>query len=122
MPRAKGGSKTRKRRNRILKQAKGFRGAKSRLIRNATEAVKRSMRYATQHRKLKKRDFRALWVSRLSAAAKEAGTSYSVVINKLKKANVTVNRKMLSEIAIHNPAAFSTLLKSVGAVASPVKS
>lgn len=114
MPRAKGGSKTRQRRNKVLKQAKGFRGAKSRLIRNATEAVKRGMRFATRHRKLRKREFRALWVSRLSAAAESCGVSYSKMMGKLKAANVSVNRKMLSELAIHNPAAFSSLLKSVG--------
>ena len=113
MPRAKGGPKTRQRRNKILKAAKGFRGAKSRLIRNATEAVKRGMRYATRHRKLKKRDFRKLWIARLGAAAKEHGLSYSELMGKLIKANVAINRKMLSEVALHNPEAFAKVVESV---------
>lgn len=113
MPRAKGGSKTRKRRNRILKQASGYRGGRSRLIRTATEAVKRGMRYATRHRKLKKRDFRKLWIARIGAAAKENGTSYAVLMGKLIKANIGLNRKMLSELAVHNPQAFSKVVESV---------
>lgn len=113
MPRAKGGFKTRRRRNRILKSAGGYRGAKSRLIRQATEAVKRGMRYATRHRKLRKREFRNLWVTRIGAAAKEHGTSYSQLIGKLVKAKIAVNRKMLSEIAIHNPKAFSRIVEAV---------
>jgi large subunit ribosomal protein L20 len=113
MPRAKGGFKTRRRRNRILKQAKGFRGAKSRLIRNATETVKRGMRYATEHRKLKKREFRALWVVRVGSAAKQHGLSYSQLIGKLTKAGIGLNRKMLSELAIHNPAAFAKVVEAV---------
>lgn len=113
MPRAKGGPKTRQRRNRILKQAKGFRGAKSRLTRQATEAVKRSMRFATRHRKLRKRDFRKMWIARLGAAAKDNGTSYSRLIGDLTKAKVGLNRKMLSELAIHNPKAFSQIVAAV---------
>jgi large subunit ribosomal protein L20 len=113
MPRAKGGPKTRQRRNRILKQAKGFRGAKSRLIRQATEAVNRGMRYATRHRKLRKRDFRKLWIARLGVAAKEHGMSYSQLIGKLNKAKVGLNRKILSELAIHNPKAFAKVVEAV---------
>ena len=113
MPRAKGGFKTTHRRNKILKAAKGFRGAKSRLIRQASDAVDRSLRYATAHRKLRKRDFRGLWINRLSVAAKENGLSYSSLIFKLSKANVALNRKMLSEIAIHNPKAFSKVVETV---------
>ncbi|HEX5036428.1 MAG TPA: 50S ribosomal protein L20 [bacterium] len=113
MPRAKGGSKTRQRRNRILKQAKGFRGAKSRLIRQATEAVNRGMRYATRHRKLRKRDFRKLWIARLGVAAKENGMSYAELIGRLNKAKVGLNRKMLSELAIHNPKAFAKVVEAV---------
>ena len=113
MPRAKGGPKTRQRRNKVLKQAKGFRGAKSRLIRQATEAVKRGMRYATKHRKVRKRDFRRLWITRIGVAAKENGMSYSELIGKLIKANVAINRKMLSELAIHNPKAFGQIVASV---------
>ena len=113
MPRAKGGFKTRRRRNRILKAAKGFRGAKSRLTRNATEAVKRGMRYATRHRKLRKRDFRKLWIARVGAAVKEHGMSYANFIGRLLKANIALNRKMLSEIALHNPKAFSKVIEAV---------
>jgi large subunit ribosomal protein L20 len=113
MPRAKGGPKTRQRRNRILKQAKGFRGAKSRLIRQATEAVNRGMRYATRHRKLRKRDFRKLWIARLGVAAKENGMSYAELIGRLNKAKVGLNRKMLSELAIHNPKAFAKVVEAV---------
>ena len=113
MPRAKGGPKTRLRRNRVLKQAKGFRGAKSRLIRQATEAVKRGMRYATRHRKLRKRDFRKLWIARLGAAAREHGLSYAELMGRLNKAKVGVNRKILSELAIHNPKAFAKVVEAV---------
>ncbi len=113
MPRAKGGPKTRQRRNKVLKAAKGFRGAKSRLIRNATEAVKRGMRFATRHRKLRKRDFRALWTTRINAAAHIEGTSYSVLMGQLIKAKVGINRKMLSELAIQNPQAFAKIVESV---------
>ncbi|HSA59879.1 MAG TPA: 50S ribosomal protein L20 [bacterium] len=113
MPRAKGGPKTRHRRNRILKRAKGFRGAKSRLTRQATEAVRRAMRYATRHRKLRKRDFRKLWIARVGAAAKDLGVSYGELIGKLNKAKVGLNRKMLSELAIHNPKAFAKVVEAV---------
>jgi large subunit ribosomal protein L20 len=113
MPRAKGGPKTRHRRNRILKQAKGFRGAKSRLTRQATEAVRRAMRYATRHRKLRKRDFRKLWIARLGAAAKEHGLSYAELIGKLNKAKVGLNRKILSELSIHSPKAFAKVVEAV---------
>ena len=111
MPRAKGGFKTRHRRNKILKAAKGYRGAKSRLIRNATEAVKRGMRYAFIHRKLRKREFRGLWQTRISAAAREYGLSYSVLMNRLKKAQIGINRKMLSELAIQHPGAFAKVVE-----------
>ncbi len=113
MPRAKGGPKTRRRRKGILKAAKGYRGAKSRLIRQAVEQRRRAMRYATRHRKLKKREFRALWITRIGAAARQQGISYSQLMGKLLKANVAVNRKMLSELAIHHPEGFSQLIASV---------
>ena len=106
MARAKGGFKTRHRRNRIFKQAKGFRGGRSRLIRTATEAVKRAGKYAYKHRKRRKREFRNLWVIRIGIAAKEHGFSYSKLMGGLAKAQVSVNRKMLSELAIHDPKAF----------------
>lgn len=113
MARAKGGFKTRRRRNRILKAAKGYRGAKSRLTRQATEAVKRGMRYATRHRKLRKREFRSLWIGRLGAAAREHGMTYAQLMGKLIQAKVGVNRKILSELAIHNPQAFTKVIEAV---------
>jgi large subunit ribosomal protein L20 len=110
MPRATNAPASRKRRRRILDQAKGFRGSRSKLIRQASEAVDRSMRLATIHRKHKKRDFRALWIARVSAACRERGMSYSRFINGLSKADIGLNRKMLSEIAIHDPDGFSTIV------------
>jgi len=113
MPRAKGGYKTRRRRNEILKRASGYRGARSRLIRSATEAVRRAMRYATRHRKLRKREFRRLWTTRIGIAAREHGLSYSQLMGRLLKAGVAINRKMLSELAIHNPKAFAAVVEAV---------
>lgn len=113
MPRAKGGFKTRRRRNRILKRASGYRGAKSTLIRTATEAVRRGLRSATRHRKLRKREFRRLWITRIGVAAKELGLSYSQLIGRLAKAKVGINRKVLSELAIHDPETFSKIVASV---------
>lgn len=113
MARAKGGFKTRKRRKKILKRAAGFRGGKSRLIRTAIEAVRRADRYAYEHRRLRKRDFRNLWVIRIGGAAREHGLSYSQLMGRLHKAHIQVNRKMLSELAIHDPAAFRQLVDSV---------
>ena len=102
---------SRERRRRRLELAKGFYGARSKLFRIATEAVDRSMRLATEHRKLKKRDFRQLWIARVNAAARAEGISYSKFIAGLIKAGVTLNRKMLSEIAINDPAGFKTLVE-----------
>lgn len=113
MPRAKGGFKTRRRRNRVLKRARGYRGARSALIRTATEAVRRAMRSATRHRKLRKRDFRKLWTTRIGIAAKEHGISYSQLMGRLLKANIGLNRKMLSELAIHNPKGFTAVVEAV---------
>ena len=110
MPRATNAPASRKRRRRILDQAKGFRGSRSKLIRQASEAVDRSMRLSTIHRKHKKRDFRALWIARVSAACRERGISYSRFIEGLTKANIGLNRKMLSEIAIHDPDGFSSIV------------
>ncbi|MDO8462115.1 MAG: 50S ribosomal protein L20 [Deltaproteobacteria bacterium] len=111
MARAKRGFKARRRRNKILKRAKGFRGGQGRLIRTASEKVKRAMAYATRDRKVRKRDFRALWVVRIGAAAREHGLSYSQFMGKLKKANVSLNRKMLSELAIKDPAGFGKIIE-----------
>lgn len=102
---------SRERRRRRLELAKGFYGARSKQFRIATEAVDRSMRLATEHRKLKKRDFRQLWIARVNAAARAEGISYSKFIAGLIKAGVTLNRKMLSEIAINDPAGFKNLVE-----------
>ena len=101
---------SRERRRRRLELAKGFYGARSKLFRTATEAVDRAMRLSTAHRKLKKRDFRRLWIARVNAAARQEGISYSKLIAGLTKAGVALNRKMLSEIAINDPAGFKTLV------------
>ena len=102
---------SRARRRRRLELAKGFRGARSKLFRTATEAVDRAQRLATIHRKLKKRDFRQLWIARINAAVRPEGISYSAFIAGLLKAGVTLNRKMLSEIAIHDPAGFKQIIE-----------
>ena len=102
---------SRERRRRRLELAKGFYGARSKLFRTATEAVDRAMRLATEHRKLKKRDFRQLWIARINAASRAEGISYSKFMAGLIKAGVTLNRKSLSEIAIQEPAGFKTLVE-----------
>ena len=107
MPRATNAPASRKRRKRILKQARGFRGARSKLYRQATEAVDRAMVMATAHRKLKKREYRSLWITRLSAACRANGMTYSRFMDGLGKSNVTLNRKMLAEIAVRDPQGFS---------------
>ena len=109
MARVKGAMATRKRRNKVLKLAKGYWGAKSKHFKMAKEAVMKSGNYAYIGRRLKKRDFRRLWITRISAEAKNNGMNYSTFMNGLKKAGVTLNRKMLSEIAIADPAAFTAL-------------
>ena len=115
MARVKGGVATRKRRNRTLKLAKGYWGAKSRLFRTAKEAVMKSGNYAYIGRRLKKRDFRRLWITRISAAAKANGMNYSTFMNGLKKAGIMLNRKMLSEIAINDPESFTALVEKAKA-------
>jgi len=102
---------SRERRRRRLELAKGFRGARSKLFRQATEAVDRAMRLATEHRKLKKRDFRQLWIARINAAARAEGISYSKLIAGLTKAGVVLNRKMLSEIAIRDAEGFRKIVE-----------
>ena len=102
---------SRERRRRRLAKAKGFYGARSKLFRTATEAVDRAMRLSTAHRKLKKRDFRRLWIARVNAAARQEGISYSKLVAGLTKSGVTLNRKMLSEIAIQDPAGFKTIVE-----------
>ena len=109
MARVKGAMMTRKRRKKVLKLAKGYFGAKSRLFRVAKEAVMKSGQYAYIGRKQKKRNFRQLWITRISAGCRANGVNYSTFMNGLKKAGVELNRKMLSEIAIADPAAFTAL-------------
>ncbi|MBE6675737.1 MAG: 50S ribosomal protein L20 [Clostridia bacterium] len=115
MARVKGAMMARKRRNKILKAAKGYWGAKSKHFKMAKQAVMKSGNYAFAGRKMKKRDFRRLWITRISAACKANGMNYSTFMNGLKKANVTLNRKMLSEIAISDPAAFTALCEQAKA-------
>ena len=112
MARVKGALNTRKRHKKILKLAKGYRGGKSKLFRVANQAVMKSLSYAYVGRKLKKRDFRSLWITRISAACKMNDINYSRFMNGLKKANIEINRKMLSEIAINDPAAFTQLVET----------
>lgn len=115
MARVKGALATRKRRNKVLKLAKGYWGGKSRLFKTAKEAVWKSGQYAYISRRLKKRDFRRLWITRISAACKLNDMNYSTFINGLKKADIALNRKMLSEIAINDPAAFTSLCEKAKA-------
>ena len=106
---------TRKRRKKVLKLAKGYYGAKSKLFRTAKEAVMKSGQYAFIGRKQRKRDFRRLWITRISAGAKMNGMNYSTFMNGLKKAGITLNRKMLSELAVSDPAAFAELVNKAKA-------
>lgn len=115
MPRAKRGFKARRRRNSVLKQAKGYRGGRSKLFRSAQEAVDRGLNYAYKHRRLKKRDFRALWIQRINAAARLHGLSYSQFMGALKKSDVALDRKILAEIAANDPEAFGQVVASIKA-------
>ena len=110
MARVKGAMMTRKRRNKMLKLAKGYWGAKSKHFKMAKQQVMKSGNYAFAGRKMKKRDFRALWITRISAQAKVCGMNYSTLMHGLKLAGIDLNRKMLSEIAIADPAAFAELV------------
>ncbi len=111
MPRVARGFKARRRRNRVLKLAKGYRGGRSRLFRSATEAVDKALQYAYRDRRTKKRDFRRLWIARISAAAKLNGTNYSRLMGGLKKVEVDLDRKSLSNMAILDPNAFAAVVK-----------
>ena len=115
MARVKGALATRKRRKKVLKLAKGYWGSKSRHFKMAKQAVMKSGNYAYIGRKQKKRDFRRLWISRINAACRANGTTYSAFMNGLKKAGTTLNRKMLSEIAIADEAAFKALVEKAKA-------
>ncbi|HEX2660082.1 MAG TPA: 50S ribosomal protein L20 [Polyangia bacterium] len=115
MPRAKGGFKSRHRRNRIRKHAKGFRGGRSKLWKAVVEAVHRKWRFALFHRRKKKSDFRGLWIVRINAAARALGLSYSRLIAGLDKANVKLDRKILSDLAISDPNAFQKVVEAARA-------
>ena len=115
MARVKGAMMTRKRRKKVLKLAKGYFGSKHALFKTAKQAVYKSGNYAYIGRKQKKRDFRSLWITRISAATRANGMNYSTFMNGLKKAGITLNRKMLSEIAIHDAAAFTALVEKAKA-------
>ena len=112
MARVKTARITRKKHKKVLKQAKGYFGAKSYRFRNANQAVLKSLSYAYVGRKDKKSDFRKLWITRINAASRQNGLTYSTMMAGLKKANITINRKMLAELAVNDPAAFSKLAET----------
>jgi len=111
MARVKRGVNAKKRHKKVLKQAKGYYGAKSKLFRPANQAVMKSLNYSYIGRKQRKREFRKLWIARINAASRQNGLSYSKFINGLKKANIEVNRKMLSELAINDAEGFAKLVE-----------
>jgi len=111
MPRTKRGTVARKRRRKILKLAKGYYGAKSKLFRVANQQVMKSLAYAYRDRKQRKREFRKLWIARINAAARAGGLSYSRFINGLKKADVQINRKVLADLAVNDKDAFARLVE-----------
>ena len=113
MPRAKSSISSRRRRKKILKLAKGYRGARGRLIRTAKESVMRALKYAYRDRRTRKREFRKLWIIRINAAVRAYGLSYSAFMKKLKDANIEVDRKMLAELAVNNPEAFKKIVNSI---------
>lgn len=115
MPRVKRGFKARHRRNKVLKLAKGYRGARSKLFRSATEAVDRALNYAFRDRRVKKRDFRALWITRINAAARLNGLSYSKLIHGLKLAKVEIDRKVMADLAVSDPKGFMALAEAAKA-------
>ena len=111
MPRVKRGFKARRRHNRILKLAKGYRGAHSKLFRSAIEAVHRGLCYAYRDRKQRKRAFRRLWIVRINAAVRQYGMSYSVFINGLKKSGIELDRRVLADLAVYDQAAFAQVVE-----------
>jgi large subunit ribosomal protein L20 len=115
MPRVKGGSKTRQRRKKVLKMAKGYVGGRGRLYRTAVDAVHRALAYSYRHRKTKKRDFRRLWITRINAAARIHGLSYSRLMDALRKAHVELDRKILADLAVSDPGAFSKIAEKAKA-------
>jgi large subunit ribosomal protein L20 len=115
MPRVKGGSKTRQRRKKVLKMAKGYVAGRGRLYRTAVDAVHRALAYSYRHRKTKKRDFRRLWISRINAAARIHGLSYSRLMDALRKAHIELDRKILADLAVSDPGAFSKIAEKAKA-------
>jgi large subunit ribosomal protein L20 len=115
MSRVKRGVMTRKRHNKVLKAAKGYRGAHSKLFKQAKEAVQHAGNYAYRDRRVRKRDFRQLWIARINAACRQHGTTYSVFIANLAKSGIELDRKAISELAISDPPAFEQLVNSVSA-------
>ena len=115
MPRAKGGAKTRQRRKKILKQAKGNFGGRRKLYRPAAETVHHAWRFGYFHRKERKGDFRSLWIVRINAAARAAGTTYSRFVAGLKKAGIALDRKILAELAVQDPTAFQRVVATATA-------
>lgn len=115
MARVKGGMNAKKKHKKVLKLAKGFYGQKSKVFKAANPAVMRSLRSSYVGRKLRKRDFRKLWIARINAGTRVNGMSYSKFINGLKKSEININRKMLSEMAIHDPAGFANLVETAKA-------
>jgi large subunit ribosomal protein L20 len=117
MTRVKRGNVARKRRNKVLKLAKGFRGSHSRLFRIANQQVMKALRSAYRDRRRRKRDFRRLWIARINAASRQHGMSYSQLIGNLKKADVMLNRKMLAQLAVLDPDGFTKVLELAASVA-----
>ncbi|NER82806.1 MAG: 50S ribosomal protein L20 [Leptolyngbya sp. SIO1D8] len=111
MARVKRGNVARKRRKKVLKLAKGFRGSHSKLFRTANQQVMKALRYAYRDRRCRKRDFRRLWITRINAAARMQGMSYSRLIGQLKKANIEINRKMLAQMAVLDPEGFTKVVE-----------
>lgn len=111
MPRVKRGVVAKRRHNKILKMAKGYRGARSKLFKTANEAVNRALAYSFRDRKVRKREFRRLWIVRINAASRIHGLSYSQMMNGLKKAGVNLNRKIMADLAVTDPSAFAELVK-----------
>ncbi|MBN2417396.1 50S ribosomal protein L20 [bacterium] len=112
MPRAKNAVASRKRRKKILHAAKGYRGGKSKLLKTAKETVERSMRYAYRDRRVKKREFRKLWITRINAAVRVHGLNYSRFINLLDQKNIRLDRKVLADLAVSDPVAFDEIVKA----------
>ena len=114
MPRAKGGYKTKRRRDRIRKHAKGFRGGRSKLWKAAVEAVHRKWRFSLFHRRKRKSDFRGVWIARINAASRELGVAYSRLIAGLEKQGIALDRKILADLAISDPNAFKKVVEAAG--------